>query len=374
MRKGLRIRSNPNICPEIKQSIYILGKWMRRRFEFPIRVVVYLKEEKGIISSTGEEVSATFFAPYQKSEEPYIKIATGDYEEMVRTCDEGFAIYPYLVSMAHEIVHYQQWLDDRPFDEEEAERESERIVDNFIEQTCEEIRLFGEKVNRRNFHTLIKLFKTGLIDLQISVIEALSSYYLYKEAEEFLLKSITHSNEHIRAEAFCSLVTFGSNKVIQASLKGTKDSSELVKCRANECLGFIGENHNKVIHALAQSLEDSSPLVRGYASVSIGRLGVKKYYRKLKECLRTEESELAIIRYCYALFLLGDKEMLGRLIAFAYHPEPEIRIPTIQYLAEIGAVSHREKIISVLEDVKRNEKDSEVFNLLKDSLRDVNNS
>lgn len=202
MRKGLRIRSNPNIEFEIKHSIHIFGKWMRKNFEFPIRVVVYLKEEENIVTSTGEKVSATFFALYQKNVEPYIRIATGDYEEMIRDCNEGVAVYPYLRSMAHEIVHYQQWWEDRPFDEEEAEGRADSIVDQFIEQTCEEILSLGEKTNMRNFHTLMKMFQTGLLDLQLSVIQALSFYWTFQEAEDFLLKSTSHSNEHIREASF----------------------------------------------------------------------------------------------------------------------------------------------------------------------------
>ncbi|WP_157831116.1 MULTISPECIES: hypothetical protein [Bacillaceae] len=49
--------------------------------EFPIRVVVTDSQLK--TRDTRELASATFFAPYDKTVEPYIRIATGDYEELV---------------------------------------------------------------------------------------------------------------------------------------------------------------------------------------------------------------------------------------------------------------------------------------------------
>jgi hypothetical protein len=33
--------------------------------------------------------------------------------------------------MSHEIIHYQQWLEDREMDEKEAEYGSEELLDNY---------------------------------------------------------------------------------------------------------------------------------------------------------------------------------------------------------------------------------------------------
>ncbi|MFS0605303.1 hypothetical protein [Peribacillus frigoritolerans] len=49
-----------------------------------------------------------FFAPYDKTVEPYIRIATGDYEESVSERGKNDALWAILSSMAHEIIHYQQ--------------------------------------------------------------------------------------------------------------------------------------------------------------------------------------------------------------------------------------------------------------------------
>jgi hypothetical protein len=68
---------------------------------------VYLKKDYQIKNKYSKElVSATFFAPYDKAIEPYIRIATGDYEELVSERGEIDALWALLGSMAHEIVHY----------------------------------------------------------------------------------------------------------------------------------------------------------------------------------------------------------------------------------------------------------------------------
>ncbi|MGE7596460.1 hypothetical protein ACQKM1_26310 [Peribacillus frigoritolerans] len=73
--------------------------------EFPIRVVVYLKTDYQLKTrDTRELASATFIAPYDKTVEPYIIIATGDYEELVSERGKNDALWTILSSMAHEII------------------------------------------------------------------------------------------------------------------------------------------------------------------------------------------------------------------------------------------------------------------------------
>ena len=56
---------------------------------------------------TRELASATFFAPYDKTVEPYIRIATGDYEVLVSERGKNHALWAILRSMAHEI---RKWM------------------------------------------------------------------------------------------------------------------------------------------------------------------------------------------------------------------------------------------------------------------------
>ncbi|MGR9527492.1 hypothetical protein ACSS31_27825 (plasmid) [Priestia megaterium] len=106
------------------------AKWLRKEFEFPIRVVIYLKKDYQIKNRfTKELVSATFFAPYDKEEEPYIRIATGDYMELLDELGKDEALASVLNSMAHELGHYYQWIDDEEFDEESAKDTADYMID-----------------------------------------------------------------------------------------------------------------------------------------------------------------------------------------------------------------------------------------------------
>ncbi len=132
-RTGLRIRCLKGVDPEVRRACIEFGKWLRQNYNFPIRVVIYLKPDYQIKNQEGEMVSATFFAPYCKEEEPFIKISTGDYDELVTKWGEDDALAAYLNSIAHEIIHYIQWLDDRPLSEREANTKGKQIVRKYAQ-------------------------------------------------------------------------------------------------------------------------------------------------------------------------------------------------------------------------------------------------
>ncbi|WP_218163157.1 hypothetical protein [Paenibacillus sp. BC26] len=95
-------------------------------------MVVYLKRDYQIKNKyTKELVSATFFAPYDKYEEPYIRIATGDYLELVDGRGQDNALASILGSIAHELGHYYQWLDDQELDEIGADKCREGIIEEY---------------------------------------------------------------------------------------------------------------------------------------------------------------------------------------------------------------------------------------------------
>ncbi|MBT2733503.1 DUF2750 domain-containing protein [Bacillus sp. ISL-7] len=136
-RSGLRVKCEQGVNPNIRQSCLDFAKWLRLYMEFPIRVVVYIKKAVQIKTKDRlEMVSATFLGPYSKDEEPYIRMATGDFEELVSNRGEENAIFAILNSMAHEIIHYQQWLKNPDLDEEIAETEAElegtRLVEEYL--------------------------------------------------------------------------------------------------------------------------------------------------------------------------------------------------------------------------------------------------
>ncbi|WP_312475706.1 hypothetical protein [Neobacillus sp.] len=133
-RNGLRIRCEQGVHPEVKRACLEFAIWLRKEFEFSIRVVVYMKKDYQIKNKfTKELVSATFFAPFDKREEPNIRIATGDYRELFEENGQDDALAAILGSIAHEMGHYYQWIDDLELDEEGAENNREYMLDLYAQ-------------------------------------------------------------------------------------------------------------------------------------------------------------------------------------------------------------------------------------------------
>ncbi|MBN1489282.1 MAG: hypothetical protein JXA69_05135 [Phycisphaerae bacterium] len=112
----LKKRTGLRICgarghPVVRAALLRYASWLRMNYEFPIRVPVYLNPGECIITMSGSKVVASFFAPYDRAEEPYIRIATGDYPSLRKELGRDSALASIIVSMSHEVVHYQQWIE-----------------------------------------------------------------------------------------------------------------------------------------------------------------------------------------------------------------------------------------------------------------------
>ena len=95
----------------MRAALVRYARWLRKQYEFPIRVPVYLSPRYEIVTIDGERCSASFFAPWDRNVEPFIRIATGDYPELKRELGRDNALGAYLCSLSHEVVHYRQWVE-----------------------------------------------------------------------------------------------------------------------------------------------------------------------------------------------------------------------------------------------------------------------
>ena len=82
MRSGIRIWFEKGVSEEVRQACIRFIRWLRAEYCFPVRVHLYFKESRQIKSIDGELASAAFWGPYDKTKEPHIRIAVGDYEEL----------------------------------------------------------------------------------------------------------------------------------------------------------------------------------------------------------------------------------------------------------------------------------------------------
>jgi hypothetical protein len=98
--------------PDVRAALNRYAVWLRKSYEFPVRVPVYLFPSKTIITQDGQHVTASFFAPFDRQVEPFIRIATGDYPALRRLRGRDDAIASFIGSFSHEIIHYFQWLEN----------------------------------------------------------------------------------------------------------------------------------------------------------------------------------------------------------------------------------------------------------------------
>ena len=136
VRVGLRCRYDNRIDNNILCILKCFISWVRERFQFPIRLVIYYKALEYIKAKDGEYVSGTFWGPYSFTEGAYIKIACPE----LKTNENEKTIYKriinILVTTAHEISHYYQWVNrlnktDRQI-EYQATFYSHRIINEFL--------------------------------------------------------------------------------------------------------------------------------------------------------------------------------------------------------------------------------------------------
>ena len=108
-RSGLRIRGQRG-HPVVRRALVRYAKWLRANYEFPVRVPVYLLPGPTLTTVHGEECSASFFAPVRPTDEPFIRVATGDFAALQRIRGRDNALASFITSLSHEVIHYQQWL------------------------------------------------------------------------------------------------------------------------------------------------------------------------------------------------------------------------------------------------------------------------
>lgn len=79
----------------------------------------------------GDKVSASFFAPWDRNVEPFIRVATGDFQMLKKKHGRDNALASFLHAFAHELVHYQQWVETGEITERGVVRRANRIVDTY---------------------------------------------------------------------------------------------------------------------------------------------------------------------------------------------------------------------------------------------------
>lgn len=129
-RTGLRI-CGARGHPVVRRALIRYARWLRVEYEFPIRVPAYLSPKELVTTIHGDTAAASFFAPYDRTVEPFIRIATGDYPSLMRKEGRDNALAEFIVSMSHEVVHYRQWVETGDIWERGVERKADTMLDRY---------------------------------------------------------------------------------------------------------------------------------------------------------------------------------------------------------------------------------------------------
>lgn len=138
-RGGLRLRFENGVDQELREAYLRFAAWLRTVYEFPIRVPIYIKNCDFIVAVDKDLVAGTFFGPYDKSQEPYIKIAAGEFRKERKRREHRELAYDFCAVLAHELTHYFQWINNQSLTERGEEWQAtfygNRVVYEYIEAT-----------------------------------------------------------------------------------------------------------------------------------------------------------------------------------------------------------------------------------------------
>lgn len=134
VRRGMRLKFDNGIDGEVRRSCKDFCQWLRTRYYFPIRVPIYIKNSSKIRTFDNDLAYGTFFEPKDHYMEPYIRVAAGDYEELLKHYGKDNALAAILLTIAHELTHYFQWINDINLTEIGMERQATSYAQYILEE------------------------------------------------------------------------------------------------------------------------------------------------------------------------------------------------------------------------------------------------
>jgi len=136
-RSGVRLRFDSKVDIDVRNAIKRMVSWLRKRYEFPMRIHVYIKGSSLIRARDGDMVYDLFFWPNCRDVEPHIKIATGDYYNLTKEIGKDDAIATILLALLIELTHYFQWLNGKEFSYTTLNRQASRTGRKVLETYAE---------------------------------------------------------------------------------------------------------------------------------------------------------------------------------------------------------------------------------------------
>ena len=95
---------------------------------------IYVKATDYVKTKDGDYVVGSFFEPNDYFTEPYIKISTGDYEDLLNEIGKDNTLASFIYTLSHEITHYYQWINRVEKSVDDREIEADYYGDYILQQ------------------------------------------------------------------------------------------------------------------------------------------------------------------------------------------------------------------------------------------------
>ena len=123
-RSRVRIVFDKGINEELKQACRDFVVWVKAEYYFPVPLCVRIKKQRILGTQDSDEAVGTFWEPVDHTTLPHIRVAVGDYSEILKELGRDDAIATILTVIAHEMTHYFQWINAIPLTERGRERQA----------------------------------------------------------------------------------------------------------------------------------------------------------------------------------------------------------------------------------------------------------
>ena len=123
-KSRIQLHCDKNTNEDLKLACRHFIQWVKKEYYFPIPLCINLKKQALLKTKDGGTAVGTFFEPTDDSVLPHIRIATGDYPDLLDSLGRDDAIATILTVIAHEMTHYFQWINALPLTERGRERQA----------------------------------------------------------------------------------------------------------------------------------------------------------------------------------------------------------------------------------------------------------
>ena len=356
IRSGLRLRFEAGVDEEVKNALKDFSKYLRKEYIFPIRVPIYVRYAMKIMARDGELVNGTFLGPYDKLEEPYIRIAVGDYCQEKSKRGKRDALISYFYVIAHELTHYFQWLNHIEITEIGEERQATRWADIIVEN-------YLHIKNKEKYDLLesleSKIYERGLDENEFYILDELS----LNEASD------------IRVKIAEILINTDNEKGEQILLRLVQDQDSLVRAEACDSLCISKSvSTYEMLKNIAE--KDRIGMVRGYAILSLGDIAIRinkqnDLTKFLKHRLENDKVEFTQINIYTVLYSLGNRDYLANLLAAINSKGYHNRCEVIDNLSEVINDDNKEVILTALLERRRIETTGAVISKINEVIERI---